>query len=507
MNNVYEIIKKNGYRGIAVVDDNSSISYRDLFNFCEGMRERFSHLQKDDCVIIYAKKSVKYVNIMVAMLSIGVAYLSLDEHTPVEKVKHYSKLLNARYVFVDQPCEIENEIIISAIGFQKNNVEAHTHGGREYKDSDLAYMICTSGSSGEPKIVMIEHHSLINLVLSLNEKIYKNVLADRQLHIAVVASFSFDASVKQIFCSLCFGHTLYICGDKDKILGRKFLDFIKKNQIDVTDCTPTLISSIYADKKKAKDHCLKVIITGGEELLQRQINEVIEMFDHEIQLVNVYGPTECCVDATYYKVPMKTDGEINQKIPIGRPLDNVILELDNNELIIKGTSVGRGYFGKDDQGGFFTDEKGRKAYRTGDVCYEENGLYYLVGRVDNQEKINGFRVVPSIVDFELSKLCDVSFSVTFCIEFMKRKILCTVINSSLERKEVLSFLKKQVPDYCIPKFLIYIEENPVFNKNGKTDINYYKRIGRNYLDEVFAETLRGGENKKNGKNPPHYTTN
>jgi acyl-CoA synthetase (AMP-forming)/AMP-acid ligase II len=120
------------------------------------------------------------------------------------------------------------------------------------------------------------------------------------------------------------------------------------------------------------------------------------------------------------------------------------------------------------------DENGIRSYRSRDICYVEDGLFYHVGRKDEQVKINGFRIEPSIVDFELSQLAGVSFSVTIDIPFNDRKILCTVIRSNLQEKEVLLYLKKHVPDYCLPKLFVRIDTETKLNVNGKIDKAFYR---------------------------------
>lgn len=485
MNDIYNMIEMHNGNQSALVDENDTISYYELVVFCKRMKNRFPDLKKGDCVIIFSKKSVKAVSMMISMLYCGVVYLPLDEHTPVERIKKIMHQINAKYLFTDRLFGIDSEVLIDEC-FNIEEYDQHINMNEcNVLGNDLVYMICTSGSTGEPKMVMIEHHSLLNLVNNLHDKIYVDIEKERSLNVAVIAPFSFDASIKQIYCALCFGHTLYICRDKDKILGRKFLAFIQSNKIDILDSTPSLISSIYTDLKRKNVDCVKTIILGGEKLQQKQISECREMFGNQIQIVNVYGPTECCVDTTFYLIPPNKVYSEQDEIPIGVPLDKIELEIgDDNELIIKGECVARGYYGTDKQGGFFKDHNGINCYRSGDNCYCKDGLYYLVGRKDEQLKINGFRIEPSIVDFELSQLEEVSFSITITIQFNNRKMLCTVIHSELQEKEILDYLKLHIPDYCLPKMFVYVDSEVKLNKNGKVDKAYYRKYCMDYFETI-----------------------
>ncbi len=475
MNDIYRMIEAHQCDKLALVDEKYAISYLELIMFCKQVRNRISDLNKGDRVVIFSKKSARAVIMMISMMYCGVVYLPLDEHTPVERIKKIMDQINAKYLFTDRTLGIEKELLIDECLNMKEEARSITAEEPRVQGNDQAYMICTSGSTGEPKMVMVEQHNLLNLIDSLHDRVYRDIEERRQLHIAVVAPFSFDASVKQIYCALCFGHTLYICGDKEKILGRKFLSFIQTNKIDVLDSTPSLISSVYADLKRINADCVKTVILGGEKLHPKQIRECREMFGSRIIIVNVYGPTECCVDTTLYRIPPNKVYSEQDEIPIGTPLNNIQLELsDDNELIIKGDCVAAGYYGTENQGGFFVDENGIRSYRSGDICYVEDGLFYHVGRKDEQVKINGFRIEPSIVDFELSQLAGVSFSVTIDIPFNDRKILCTVIRSNLQEKEVLLYLKKHVPDYCLPKLFVRIDTETKLNVNGKIDKAFYR---------------------------------
>ncbi|MFC5702038.1 AMP-binding protein, partial [Cohnella faecalis] len=246
---------------------------------------------------------------------------------------------------------------------------------------DLAYVIYTSGSTGKPKGVMIEHRNVVNLVAGLANKIYAEYYLP--LRIACVASYVFDASVKQIFASQLLGHTLYIVPKEVAFDGQRLLQYYKTHRIDISDGTPAHLKMISQAAIQVSVLGVKQFIVGGELLLGSVVDDFLKKCsDHVPLITNVYGPTECCVDTTAY-FAFERNGWQSDAIPIGTPLLNqqvYILDRQKKlvpigvagEICIGGNGVGRGYFGNP----VLTSKQfvanpfapGERMYRTGDLA-------------------------------------------------------------------------------------------------------------------------------------------
>ena len=485
MQSIYNLIQNNESNIPAIIDGEKIVSYHELIEFCDRFSGCFAKtLKKGDIVLLYGNKSCQYLCVMIALIKMGVVYIPLDNFSPPNRVTHIAQDVGASLVFADKLCGMEkcitfDELLSKMSGYinllDNCNVHQKEERERNVAVSDLIYMIATSGTTGVPKYVMIEHRNLLNLIESLNCRIYEPIFEKRILNIAVVAAFSFDASVKQIFFALCKGHSLVICHDFEKRLGSRMLSFLKKYNIDAFDVTPSLLSSFLFDKKLMPMNYKGLILVGGENLLEKHITEARKMFGQEVILVNLYGPTECCVDVSYHIIDRNMINlNKNESISIGVPIDNVELSISHGgELIVYGECIGRGYYLPVQNNGFGIDDLGKKCYRTGDICRIEGNLYYVEGRCDDQIKTKGFRIELGQIDNEIQKIPGVKYSCTFVRSDEDKKSIYSVIMSDCSDEDIRIALKSALPKYMLPQKIINSTDRPKLTKNGKIDKNFY----------------------------------
>jgi len=350
---------------------------------------------------------------------------------------------------------------------------------------DLAYVIFTSGSTGRPKGVMIEQRSLVNLVSGLEKHIYSKYAGP--LRIALAAAYSFDASVKQIFVALLKGHTLHIVPEDVRLDGGELVEFFKGHQIDISDGTPAHIELLRGGTggNESVPH-LKHFIIGGEELPKSLVESFYRSFgDSAPAITNVYGPTECCVDATYFDILPGDIGALDT-IPIGKPMPNVrvyMLGPEGNlmppgvpgELCISGIGVGRGYLGKPGLTSERFVHSGTAAgryYRTGDLArWLPGGNIEFLGRVDRQVKIRGYRIALEEIENrvrEHKQVTDAAVIVRDGRDGDKTIRAYVVSTGGLDAAGLKKHLSAALPGYMVPPNIVFLDAIPL-TVNGKVD--------------------------------------
>ncbi|PQP81878.1 non-ribosomal peptide synthetase [Paenibacillus sp. PCH8] len=451
---------------------------------------RAQGVHQDQLVGIMTDRSIDMIVGIFGILKAGGAYVPIDPDSPGERIcyilhdsgatllvtqSHLKQLVS----FNGQIIDMNDEKVYAA---NLSNLEPVGDSGQ------LAYAIYTSGTTGMPKGVMIEHRQVHHLVKAL----YSQVIDDqhKSLHVALLAPYYFDASVKQIFGALLSGHALFIV-DKETVLdGQDLMNYYQQHQIDLTDGTPAHLK-LLSKAKNVQGISLKYMLIGGEALSQQSVAELTSLFslNHITPptIINVYGPTECCVDvATYRVTPEQLDTANRQAyLPIGRTLGNNRLYVLNKhgkaqpvgvagELCISGDGVGRGYLNLPE----LTAEKfvrdpfvqGAKMYKTGDlVKWLPDGNIEYLGRMDHQVKIRGYRIEVGEVEAALLKIECVNEVIVIAQEDDNGdKSLCAYFtaNSTLTVGEMKQSLSNVLPNYMVPAYFVQLDHMPL-TSNGK----------------------------------------
>ncbi len=339
------------------------------------------------------------------------------------------------------------------------------------KASNLAYVIYTSGSTGQPKGVMIQHRSAVNLALALRHSIYP---ADQHLRVGLNAPFAFDASVKQLV-QLLSGHTLYIVPEELRPDAARLRDFINENSLDVLDCTPSQLKLLL----EAGPLNTSLVLAGGEALDSALWTTLSAQ--PATRFFNVYGPTECTVDAT--------SCEVSDSHPsLGRPLPNVqVYVLDDQlqpvpfgidgELYIGGRGLARGYLNRPDLTAArfvpdpFATTPGSRLYRTGDRArFQAEGSLEFLGRLDEQVKLHGYRIEPGEIESLLARHENVRRVV---VAVRDEQLVAYVVPRSKSETltdELRQLLRQSLPEYMIPTTFVFVEALPL-TRHGKVDRN------------------------------------
>lgn len=312
-------------------------------------------IQPGSLVGICIERSLDMIVGILGILKAGGAYVPLDPEYPAARLTYMiddaqlSTILTYRHLLDCTPIMAQQAVCLDEPDTQQLVAE---HSGEnlqphqlEVTASHLAYVIYTSGSTGQPKGVMIQHASVNNLWLALHGAIYQSLPA--HLRVAVNAGFSFDASVK-MWIQLLSGASLLILPEGIRFDGASLLEWLQKCRVDVLDCTPAQLQLLLEEGLlDTEEYFPQAVLVGGEDIPAETWVKLGKC--ERTRFFNVYGPTECTVDATVAHV------RASDPMPnIGRPLVNTQMYIVDQhmqpvptgvvgELLIGGVQVARGY--------------------------------------------------------------------------------------------------------------------------------------------------------------------
>jgi amino acid adenylation domain-containing protein len=482
---------------------------RDILTFGEldAHSNRLAHylIQKgvtaETPVGVCVTPSLEMIIGLLGILKAGGAYVPLDPNWPAERLRFVLRETKARIsltqiAFVESlSCMGLDEVFCLERGSDSLARESVASVSPQALPEHLAYIIYTSGSSGIPKGVMMEHRAVSNLLTGIFELFYRDY--SEGANTTLLASFTFDASVEEIFASLAFGHCLCIVPDEAKQDGAALLRFLADNEIDICcGCSPAHLSQLTEAAAEFGKKCrLKHLVVGGEALEWRTVREFFHNWTGETMptLFNIYGPTECCVDVTAYCLNPLAKQPRAATVPIGKPLANTrVYVVDRfgdltpigvpGELCVGGAGLARGYL----QSPQLTAEKfvrsqfapHKRIYRTGDLVrwLPSRDLEFL-GRRDTQVQIRGFRVEPGEIDCLLAEHPAVRQSITIARETEAgEKQLVSYIASAAghhkeshaAKKDLRNYLQDRLPAQMVPAVYVFLERMPL-TPNGKID--------------------------------------
>ena len=476
---------------MAVVDSDSgegqssSYTYRQLDQLSNALAVELRSLGVGD-----PKAPSPFVSIMLGyekaflVAAIGVekaggAYVPLDYEYPNDRLLYMLEdsesqvLITSHAIFNEKTSEGDN--------FTANNIlfiddflkgvsgETADHmAAINYATPDgLAYMIYTSGSTGKPKGVMISHRAKANFV----RFIAKEWRHTAQSRICCHSSFSFDASIEDLYPVLTVGGTLYTVpkeARKDLVM---LYDFIIKNKI-TGGCYTTQLGLMLL--QQFPDLPVDYLVVGGEKMADNP--------DCKCRLINTYGPTEFTVDATFYETE---HGRDYKNIPIGRPLYNLSAFVTDpmgqlvpqgvpGELCMAGPQIACGYWKRED----LTAEKfvdcpftEGKMYHTGDlVKYNSEGQIEYMGRIDNQVKLRGFRIELGEIETLISKYEGIQMQSVQVKEIGGVQHLCAYYTADrqIDSDALRDYLAEQLTDYMVPTAYMQLDQMPL-TPNGKVN--------------------------------------
>lgn len=490
INKIRYFAEKNG-NDIAIIYNNEKISYMELIVKVDKIalliHEKIGKEVRKP-IIIYQDRGIDFIIYILAVLKCNCYYVPLELNIPVGRVKEIYYDIQAQMIISD--CKkIENLNIFSPKVCMQNFDIQDVKIDDVVNKEDLVYVIYTSGTTGNPKGVKIKYSNLENLLHSLGKILYNKFLSP--VNVGVISCFSFDASVKQIFGSLYYGNTLVIADNSVRNFGRKLHNFHNYYNLTVCDGTPSHLKLMIMQKTKEYSK-IPYLLIGGENLTWNLLWQYKNKYMYMPKIINVYGPTECCVDVSYNIIDELKKTSIGN-VSIGKPLENTILKIIDEsgatvtekncigELCVIGRQVGAGYVNIDSEA-FVKDETGENImYKTGDLAkYDNNGEIIIISRKDKQVKINGYRIelgeITSLLEEITKKQC-----VVLCMEEKEQKYLVAFMNDYESNEKLLDLLEEKLPIYMVPNKFFNVEKIPL-TVNGKID---EKKLIKMYIGEEY----------------------
>ena len=473
---------------VAVEAEDAQLTYMELNRRANKLARAIAeatHIKMDTTIAVFVERTTDLPVALLAILKTGAAYVPLDPSLPLERTKKIVSDANCSAIVASSSLTSGAKAISLApvVEVNENTTKSVLFESAKKNPKDVAYILYTSGSTGLPKGVMIEHCSILNLVDGLASEVYC-LNKKTSLRVALLASYAFDASVQQIFPALLLGHTLVIVSEETKQNGVRLNRFLAEREIDLFDATPTLLqvmvnSDGFASVQRNVPHAL----IGGEPLSWDLAAKATNA--GSMRISNVYGPTECCVDASI-QLALPDPACAASTVPLGHPMPNVDLIVVGRtgnlapmgapgEICIAGMGVGRGYI-NDPQ---LTARKFVRSASFGDIrlfrtadCGRKlaDGAVEFLGRTDNQIKVRGHRIELEDVERNLLTHEFIEQAGAFVASTSNGNELraALVTNAAIDADRLRAHLGRYLPEYMIPARITTIEQLPL-TSSGKLD--------------------------------------
>ena len=476
----------------AVVCGDETITYSQVDDLSDRIASYIvsKGLGKGDAVSILIPRCAYMVPTSLGVLKAGCAYQPLDPGYPEERLQFMIKDAGVKLIIADKNLlskipSYEGDVLSIA---DIPSLPAPDKALPVPDPSDLFILLYTSGTTGVPKGVMLEHHNLVNFCKWYQS--YLGLTSDSK--VAAYASYGFDANMMDMYPALTIGGSVYIIPEEMRLNLLEIQEYFEKNGVTHSFMT-TQVGRQFREMYQGST--LKVLSVGGERLVP------IGPADG-YRFINGYGPTECTIFTT-----TKDVDKDYHRVPIGKPLSNYkVYVVSKNgrrmpvgltgELCVAGAGVGRGYLNQPEKTAQsftpnpFSDEKGyERIYHTGDIVrLLPNGDIDFIGRNDGQVKIRGFRIELAEVEEVIRRfpeLRDVTVQVFDDPNGGKYIAAYVVSDHKVNIDALRSYIGERKPSYMIPAAIMQIDSIPL-NQNQKVNKRALPIIERR-SEEIYEE--------------------
>ena len=448
---------------------------------------RAANIDKGQVIAVIMDRSPEMVSCIWGILKAGCVYLPIEPSLPIDRQQYMIQNAGCNYILAQNAYSpsYQTRFDVTQIDAQKVVLLqriaklAQVHN----PDSDLAYIMYTSGTTGKPKGVMIDNSALYNYVIGMQD-VHPITFGHRVL---LKTPYNFDVSIRELIWTLCYGASLIIAepeGHKDPVY---ISHVLAKYQINIVHFVPSMLQVYLQHEDTGFSKSVECVICSGEAL---QINHVERFYQSvpDTRLLNMYGPTEATVEVTFFDCKNLAD---HRSVSIGKPIGNVAIHiLDDSlkaceveqvgDLYISGKSLSVGYLGNQEQ----TEEKffplvcdnseQTILYKTGDIArYLQDGNIEYLGRQDEQVNIRGYRIELTEIQSVINSHKHVDDSViTLNTQHDSHEQIAAYVKVKYDAKvsedELLSYIKTYLPDYMVPSSMTFLDDFPL-TASGKVD--------------------------------------
>ncbi len=483
---------------LAVAFGEERLTYRQLNERANRLAHHLRDLGvgPDALVAICVERSIEMIVGFLGILKAGGAYLPLEPSYPRERLAFMLNDADARVLVTNKkllPHIPQNRARVTLLDDRRLDHHAHGNPSSGATATNLAYVLYTSGSTGQPKGVAVPHRAVVRLVVNTN---YVQLGPDD--HVAQVSNASFDAATFEIWGALLHGAALMGISQEILLSPRDFARAIESQNISTLFLTTALFNQMASEVPTAFRR-LRYLLFGGETCDPKWVRTILRSGPPQ-SILHVYGPTENTTFTTWHRVEHVVEAQAT--VPIGRPIANTrVYLLDRYLHPVPAGVVGELYVGADGLAREylhrpeltterfvrdpFGDDPAGRIYKTGDFArYLPDGSIDFVGRVDGQVKVRGFRIELPEIEAALAQHSDVSKSVVVARQRDggDKSLVGYVVPSRGTQPSpdaIRSFLRQKLPDYMVPSSFVMLEALPL-TPNGKVDRTALPEPGHEY---------------------------
>ena len=461
---------------------NEEKKYTDLKKFFFKFKKKIVNERVK--IVTFSDKSFEmYATIASIFLSNNI-WIPLSTNLPINRLISILRASGAQLIIMENNLSILNNTLFKKY-IKKNKIKILSYNQiKNYKKktankisltkfnyNQVSMIYFTSGSTGVPKGVPLTYNNFISCFKSKEKILYKD---SKNLIFGDYHDPSFVISLVIFFPCIYLGSTISPSKNIFETLNPS--EHIEKNKVNTLITVPSTISRIKENKvdiNKLKG--LSQIIMCGEPFRLNLEKFILEKIRPK-NLYNFYGSTEVSPWIFFHKCKIKDlkNYEKYDLVPVGRPLKNVKIKIQNNELIVSGPVVSNGYLDFKQNKNIFIKTRNMNWYKTKDQIIAYKNKYFIKGRIDKVVKLNGYRVDLGEIEINIRKLKNIDDAIVYLKKINNKKILSCALRTKIKINQIklINDLSKKLPNYMIPKNMSFYKIFPL-NRRGKI---YRKKI-------------------------------